>query len=108
MYKRQPTTFGGVFNGAAARTLTQVRTGHGIFNPDPDRDVTSDEILRNSYLSFHPGGANFALLDGSTRFIAETIDHNQVTYRDFVDNDAVRGVYQRFFSRNDGLIIGDF
>lgn len=103
-----PTTFGGVFNGTAARTLTQVRTGHGAFNPEPDRSVTSDEILRNSYLSFHPGGANFTFLDGSTRFIAETIDHNQVTFRDVTDNGAVRGVYQRLFSRSDGLVLGDF
>lgn len=103
-----PTTFGGVFNGMASRTLTQVRTGHGIFNPEPDRDVTSDEILRNSYLSFHTAGANFSFMDGSTRFISETIDHNQVTFRDFKDNGAVRGIYQRLFSRNDGLIIEDF
>ena len=104
-----PTTFGGIIgSGNASRTLTQVRTGHGEFNPQPDRNITSDVILRNSYLSFHPAGANFAFVDGSTRFIAETIDHNQVTYRDFKDNGAVRGVYQTLFSRNDGQTVGEF
>lgn len=104
-----PTTYGGIIgSGAASRSLTQVRTGHGVFNPEPDRSATSDEILRNSYLSFHPAGANFVFVDGSTRFIAETIDHNQLTYRDFKDNGAVRGVYQRLFSRKDGQVLDEF
>lgn len=103
-----PTTFAGVANGNASRTLTQVRTGHGEFNPIPDLNVTSAVILRNSFLSNHSGGANFALSDGSTHFIAESIEHNQVEFRDFADNGAVRGLYQRLFSRDDGQALGDF
>lgn len=102
-----PTTFGGVNGVGSARTLSQVRTGHGEFNPDPDSLSSSEanEILRNSYSSFHTNGANFVMADGSTRFIAETIDHNRLTYEDHVNGVAVRGTYQRLFSRNDGLVI---
>ena len=103
-----PTTYGGVAGGNASRTLTQVRTGHGEFNPEPDLSVTSAAILRNSYSSFHSCGANFVFVDGSTRFIAESLEHNQLTFRDFADEGGVRGLYQRLFSRNDGQTIGDF
>lgn len=103
-----PTTFGGVNGAAASRSLTQVRTGHGEFNPTPDLNVTPPEILRNSFSSNHAGGANFVLVDGSTHFIVESIDHNQVSFRDFVDNGAVRGTYQRLFSLDDGLPVDEF
>ena len=102
-----PTTFGGVAGANAARTLTQVRTGHGEFNPNPDLNETGPEILRNSYSSFHSGGANFVFVDGSTRFIAQSIDHNQLGFRDSQDMGILRGLYQRLFSRNDGQPIGD-
>ena len=77
-----PATFAGIDNGAgAARSLTQVRTGHGLFNPDP---TTGEFVVhRNSFASAHPGGANFTFIDGSTRFITEDIDHNQITFEDF-------------------------
>ncbi len=103
-----PTTYGGVAGGNASRTLTQVRTGHGEFNPEPDLSVTPAEILRNSYSSFHSGGANFVFVDGSTRFIAESIEHNELEFRDFADDLGVHGLYQKLFSRKDGQSIGDF
>lgn len=101
-----PTMFGGVSsNQSAARTLTQVRTGHGEFNPD--RDASDNEILRNSYASNHAGGANFVFADGSTHFIADSIEHNQLTFCDFMEG-GVRGLYQRLFSREDGQVIDNF
>ncbi len=45
------------------------------------------------FKSFHPGGANFLLVDGSVQFLSETIDH--ITY-------------QRLGGRSDGQPVGQF
>lgn len=102
-----PTVLAGVNNSTgnrAANTLSQVRTGHGEFNPERN---AGDAILRNSYASQHPGGANFANVDGSTRFIAEGIAHNRLMFCKFQEGE-LRDVYQRLFSRKDGRPVGDF
>ena len=101
-----PATFAGVNNGAgAARSLSQVRTGHGVFNPDP---ITASIVVqRNSFASAHPGGANFVFIDGSTRFIAEDIEHNQLTFEAFAAGNGQRGLYQQLFSRDDGRGLAD-
>jgi len=98
-----PTSYGGVSSaGYAAKTLSQVRTGHGEFNPDPE--TSSDAVKRNSYASNHPGGANFVFVDGSTHFIPETIEHNRLTYDDHLTG-LEPGIYQRFFGRDDGQVV---
>ena len=93
-------------NGSgAARTLCQVRTGHGEFNPDPQ--TSNDVILRNSFASNHIGGSVFAYCDGSTHFISDTIDH---TIRADESNFQTqqRSTYQQLFSRNDGGVLPVF
>ena len=101
-----PATYGNINNsGNAARTLSQVRTGHGEFNPDWMN--SDDETLRNSYASNHTGGANFVFVDGSTHFINDNIEHNRLTEGQWAAGQQ-RGTYQRLFSRNDGGVLGDF
>ena len=101
-----PAMYAATANGTtASRTLSQVRTGHGEFNPD--WETASDTILRNSYASNHSGGAVFAFVDGSTHFIADSIEHNQLTSTQWAAGEP-RATYQRLFSRNDGLVLGEF
>ena len=99
-----------VNSGTAARTLTQIRTGHGQLNPDFETE--NDEVLRNSFGSRHPGGAVFVLVDGSTHFISNQIENinpdtgqaGGITAEQW-NNGVPRTTYQRFFSRNDGGVV---
>ena len=54
-----------------------------------------------------------ALADGSVKFINESIQHTNwpwstTTYYDQANTGKGYGIYQRLFSRNDGLVIGDY
>ena len=55
-------------------------------SPDPRTSV-------GGFGSYHTGGANFLLVDGSVRFIGSSID---------------TGLYQNLGSRRDGKIVGEF
>ncbi|MEW4563124.1 DUF1559 domain-containing protein [Bremerella sp. JC770] len=59
-------------------------------NEDGGSDGWQEERV---FTSRHPGGAIFALCDGSTRFIAETID---------------MGTYSNLGQRSDGNVVGSF
>jgi hypothetical protein len=92
-------------NGTVGGTLSQCRTGAGLINPPEDpRNVV---ILRNSFASNHIGGMTAAFVDGSTHFINDTIEHNQLSYTAFRNNPGELGVFQRLLGTTDGQVNGE-
>ena len=100
-------------SGTACCTLTMVRHGNQRLNPPP---TASDVVKREGFHSYHTGGAQFGFCDGSVRFISQNVDFTNRQRNTATQNDLFNsangglnyGVYQRLFSRNDGLVLGDF
>ncbi len=61
----------------------------------------NEASCRRGITSFHKGGAQFALGDGSVRFLSENIDFAPLT----LEADST---YEKLFGRNDGQVIGEF
>lgn len=66
--------------------------------------AAGNRVLNKCFSSKHTGGAQFVLVDGSVRFISQTIENNEVTPAQM--RAGVRfGAFQMLCARNDGGVI---
>ncbi len=95
----------GFADGQDSRLLT---LGQWAMNPLSRNSIPS----RNAASSNHEGGAHFVFGDGHVQFLSENIHHtgfrNVTDPFDAANGGARYGTYQRLFSRNDNLPIGEF
>lgn len=97
----------------ACCTLGAARHGNRRLNPPL---TASNVIKRESFASFHVGGAQMTFADGSVHFLSENIDNssrqsNAATNNDLYDKangGADFRTFQRLFSINDGYVLGEW
>jgi prepilin-type N-terminal cleavage/methylation domain-containing protein len=94
----------GASNALMVNGQWHINWTHAEGNPNPHRTASSN----------HAGGAQFALGDGSVRFISETVQNTALPWQNNANAfDAPNagigyGVYQRLYSIADSLPVSDF
>lgn len=82
--------------GNGNHAFCQVSSVNFPINPGVNSDV---HWRRNAFSSVHPGGAQFAFVDGSVHFLSETISFH---------TSSPLGTYQKLGDRRDGLTVGEY
>ena len=108
-------------NGSGTRGV-HVVSGHAhpklnqpVPPPTTNIDWDVDAVgCGEGFSSLHPGGAQFLAADGSVKFVSQTINHFWANPSGNANGsatdhtDQTNGIYQRLFSRNDNLVIGNY
>jgi prepilin-type processing-associated H-X9-DG protein len=100
----------GVVFGINARNYGNRGRNAQVGDCGPKINYTMDTNLpraRRGFSSMHPGGTQFALADGSVRFISETIDAD-VGANQYATTNATDSTYERLCAKADGNPVGDF
>lgn len=88
-----PQTGGWVLNGLGGTEYSE-GLGSCVVKPNANLDLTVNGVLMEmAFGSYHVGGAQYTLADGSVRFISENID---------------LGVYRALGTRAGGEVVGEF
>lgn len=92
-------------DGLAGCPICMLRTAQFSMNPS---EFAPNQNRQHGISSKHPGGAVFALCDGSVRFLEESVQHNDAITWTVVQAKGtnVISVYQALFGRNDAQVVG--
>lgn len=97
-----------LMTGYTSRTRA-INSALGIPYWGINQTVVNWQHQNRGFSSLHPGGVQFALCDGSVRFISDTIDFRANSISGMTNpNQGVDSTLERFLSKNDGQPIGEF
>lgn len=84
----------------------QSQADHALGSATVPINFGSSSNCNKGFSSMHPGGALFALCDGSVRFLSEGIDQNNTVNSSGFD--PIDSTLERLVARNDGSVVSDF